>query len=393
MIDSYKEALGEFDFSRSIRRDLHRHPELAFQEYRTADEITKNLKKLDLEVTNGLAKTGVLALIEGVDPGPCILLRFDMDALPIVEQNLTDYTSINSGVMHACGHDGHVAIGLTVARILSNHRQDFKGSIKLLFQPAEEGAGGAESMISSGSLKNPEVVRCLGLHIWNEKPLGWLGISSGPVMASAGSFTIRLTGKGGHAAMPHLTIDPVVAAAQVIVAAQTITSRNTDPKLACVISFCAIRSGEAFNIIPNQVEMKGTLRAFEPEVKEIATKRLQEIANGIGEAMGCTVEFLFESITNAVINDPQVTSIVKRAAENIFPDFLIDWSGQTTMASEDFSFYQKEIPGTFFFVGSANSTLGYTYSHHHPRFDFDEKVLPIGAALMAQAAVDLLGSL
>jgi amidohydrolase len=392
MNDLYQEAIKLFPYSQAIRRDLHMHPELGFQEVRTSGIIAKELREIGLEVTTGIAKTGVIAMIDGAKPGPVIMLRFDIDALPINELTGAVYASKIPGLMHACGHDGHVAIGLTVARLLNDHRSEIAGSIKLLFQPAEEGAGGAEMMIREGSLENPVTIQCLGLHIWNEKPLGWLGIAPGPVMASAAAFAITLTGRGGHGAMPHQTIDPVIAAAQIISAAQTISSRNTDPQMACVVSFCMLHTGEAFNIIPQTAEIKGTIRSFEQDVEQMAYKRLEEIARGIGEAMGCKVDIKIDNITPAVINDPLVSTAVKRAAQSLLPNHDLDERGRFTMGAEDFALYQKKIPGTFFFIGSTNAEKGLIYGHHHPKFDFDEAALPRGAALMAQAALELLKS-
>jgi amidohydrolase len=392
MTDFYEEALALFPYSQTIRRDLHSHPELGFQEVRTSGIIARELREIGLEVTTGIAKTGVIAMIDGEKPGPIIMLRFDIDALPISEETGAVYSSQNPGLMHACGHDGHVAIGLTVARLLNQHRDQINGTIKLIFQPAEEGAGGAEAMIQDGALEGPVPVNCLGLHIWNTKPLGWLGVASGPVMASAAAFNILLTGKGGHGAMPHQTIDPVVAAAQIISAAQTIASRNTDAQEACVVSFCAIHAGNAFNVIPQTLEMKGTIRTFNPQVEHLAYQRLTEITRGIGAAMGCQVEISINNITPAVINDPQVTQVVKRAAQKTLPDHELDEKGYVTMGAEDFGFYLNKIPGTFFFVGSSNEEKGLFYGHHHPKFDFDEGVLPRGAALMAAAAIETLNS-
>ncbi len=390
MTDYYQEALKLFAYSQSIRRDLHIHPELGFQEVRTSGIIAAELREIGLEVTTGIAKTGVIAMIDGDKPGPIIMLRFDIDALPIAEQTGTEYASQNPGLMHACGHDGHVAIGLTVARLLNDHRDEINGTVKLIFQPAEEIANGAERMIEEGALEQPSPANCLGLHIWNLKPIGWLGIADGPVMASAAQFAIKLTGKGGHGAIPHLAIDPVVAAAQIISAAQTIASRNSDPQETCVVSFCSLRAGDAFNVIPQIVEMKGTIRTYNPEVGQMVYKRLTEIVHGVGKAMGCEVELIIDNITPAVINDPKITQIVKRAAKKVLPDHDLDEKGYVTMGAEDFGFYQKKIPGTFFFIGSSNSENGLTYGHHHPKFDFDEGALPRGAALMAAAAVEYL---
>jgi amidohydrolase len=390
MTDFYQEAQKLFSFTQAIRRDLHMHPELGFQEVRTSGIIARELREIGLEVTTGIAKTGVVALIDGAKPGPVIMLRFDIDALPITEQTGVSYASQTAGLMHACGHDGHVAIGLTVARLLNDHRDEINGTIKLIFQPAEEIVGGAEKMVEEGVLEGPAPVRCLGLHIWNNEPLGWLGIASGPVMASAASFILTLTGKGAHGAMPHQGIDPVVAAAQIISATQTISSRNTDPQKACVVSFCALNAGSAVNVIPQTVEMKGTIRTFEPDVEQMAYKRLDEIARGVGEAMGCKVELKIYDIAPAVINDPQTILAVKHAAQTLLPDHELNEKGHFTMGAEDFSFYQKKVPGAYFFVGSTNAEKGLVYGHHHPKFDFDEGVLPRAAALMAGAAVELL---
>jgi len=390
MADLYEEAKKLFPYTQSIRRDIHVHPEIAFQEVRTSGVIANELRKMGLEVTTGIAKTGVIAMIEGEKPGPVIMLRFDIDALPIDEQTGAEYASQNAGAMHACGHDGHIAIGLTVARLLNERRSELAGSIKLVFQPAEEGAGGATTMIAEGTLENPAPAQCLGLHIWNEKPLGWLGIAPGPVMATAGAFDIIVTGRGGHGAMPHKAVDPVVAAAQIILAAQTISSRNTDPLKACVDSICMVQAGHAFNVIPHTVNMKGTIRAFEEEVILTAYKRLEEITRSIGSAMGCQAEFIGDTITPPVNNDPTTTAVVKRAALTLFPDHELDETGHFTMGGEDFAFYQKVIPGTYFFIGSTNEEKGLVYGHHHPKFDFDESAMPRGAALIAQAALELL---
>src|SRR5512135_3216739 len=241
MTDFLEEAKALFPYTQSMRRDFHIHPELGFHEVRTGAIVAKELEALGLEVTKGVGKTGVVGLMEGSKPGPTLLVRFDMDALPIVEETGAEYASQNSGVMHACGHDGHTAIGLTVAKLLLNHRDQLAGNIKFCFQPAEEGFngeeyGGNEMMIRDGVLEGPHVDRTLALHLWNEQPLGWIGVGAGPVMAGAELFTVKLTGRGGHGAAPHLTIDPIVASAQIITALQTIVSRNVAPLQSAVIS-------------------------------------------------------------------------------------------------------------------------------------------------------------
>jgi len=390
MTNFLDEAQALFPYTQALRRDFHMHPELGFQEVRTSGILARELRQLGLEVSTGIAKTGVVALVEGNQPGPVVMLRFDIDALPISEQTNAEYASQTPRVMHACGHDGHAAIGLTVAKLLHAHCTEFAGTIKLVFQPAEEGLGGAESMIRDDILQGPRPVRALGLHIWNEKPLGWLGIAAGPVMAGAGAFKLTVKGKGGHGAIPHQAIDPVVASAQIISAAQSIISRNIDPQQAAVITFASINGGEAFNVIPAQVEMRGTIRYFEPEVGKLLGQRLEEVARGVAESLGCDAALALSDLTPAVINDEATTRSVQRAAQTLFPAESVDTRGHFTMGAEDFAFYQQEVPATYFFVGSTNAERGLVYGHHHPQFDFDEAVLPRAAALMAQSALEAL---
>ena len=383
------EAEQLFETTRMFRRDFHRHPELGFQEVRTAGIVARELSALGLEVNTGVAETGVVALIEGEKPGPVVLLRFDMDALPIVEQTGAEYASQNPGVMHACGHDGHIAIGLTVARLLHNHRNELAGTVKLVFQPAEEGLGGAERMVDAGVLENPRPEVCLALHLWNERPLGWIGVANGPTMAAAEIFTIRLTGRGGHGAIPNLTIDPVLAAAQIITALQSITSRNVSPLQAAVISVTMMHAGETFNVIPPEATLQGTIRTFEPAVRETVLRRFDEIVNGVAQAMGCQVKIELQRLTPAVINDPKVAARVQAVAAGLLPESVLD-TDFCTMGSEDMAYMMQEVPGCYFFLGSANPEKGLDAAHHHPRFDFDERALPRAAALMASAAAKFL---
>jgi len=238
MDDLYLKAQHLFEYSQSLRQDFHRHPELGFCEHRTAAIVARELGQLGLEVMTGVAGTGVVALLDGAQPGPVVLVRFDMDALPIQEDTGAPYASENPGVMHACGHDGHVAIGLTTARLLTDLRGSFGGTVKFVFQPAEEGLGGAERMVQAGVLDNPHVDTTLGLHVWNERPVGWICVSPGPLMAGADIFEVRIEGRGGHGALPHEAVDPVAASAQIISALQTIVSRNVSPLDTAVISVC-----------------------------------------------------------------------------------------------------------------------------------------------------------
>jgi amidohydrolase len=392
MKDFFEQAQEFFSYSQSLRRDFHMHPELGFQEVRTAGIVAKELQNLGLEVTTGVGKTGVVAMIEGTRPGPTLLLRADMDALPILEQTGAVYASQNPGVMHACGHDGHTAILLTVAKMLNSARDQFPGTIKLVFQPAEEGQGGAESMITAGVFDNPKVDVTFGLHLWNEKPVGWLGIAEGSTMAGAEKFDITITGKGGHGAMPQGAIDPVLAGAQIVIALQSIVARNVAPLDSAVVSVTQFHGGDAFNVIPQTVELGGTIRTFKPEVRELVLKRASEIATGIAEALGSQAEFKNTRLTPAVVNDPATIKLVQKAAQKILPELTVDESAPITMGSEDFAFMMEKVPGCFVFVGSANAERGLNYGHHHPKFDVDERALSQAAALMAQSAVEILNS-
>ncbi len=395
MTDFFKQAQELFTYTQALRRDFHSHPELGFHEIRTGGIVAKELEALGIEVTKGVGKTGVVGFLEGAKPGPTLLLRFDMDALPIIEDTGAEYTSENSGVMHACGHDGHTAIGLTVAKILNEHKNELAGNIKFCFQPSEEGSngeeiGGAEMMMRDGVLTAPKVDMTLSLHLWNEKPLGWIHVAKGPVMAGAEEFKIKIIGKGGHGAIPQLTVDPVICAAQIISAAQSIVSRNVAPLDTAVVSFTIINGGTAFNVIPQEVIMEGTIRTFEPRVRENVVKRFEEIVSGVASAMGCVAEVNVKRLTPALINADHVTAKVQETARRVFPDLDHDNNPYLTMGAEDMAYIQAKVDGCYFFIGSNNVEKHLDYGHHHPKFDFDEQALINGAALMASAAADIL---
>lgn len=390
MMDFLAEAQKLFPYTQAMRRDFHKHPELGLQETRTAGIVAKELQSLGLEVTTGVGKTGVVAMIEGTKPGPTLLLRADMDALPILEQTGAEYASQTPGVMHACGHDAHTAILLTVAKLLNGLRGELPGSVKLVFQPAEEGMGGAEGMIADGVLENPKVDATLGLHVWNEQPVGWLGLAAGPTMAGTEIFKARIRGKGGHGAIPNLAVDPILAGAQVVSALQSIVSRNLPPLKGAVVSVTTFHGGEAFNVIPPQVELTGTIRAFDLETREMVLRRFDEIAHGVAGGLGCVVEIEHTRMTPALINDAHAAQAAQEVARRILPESRIDSVGPFTMGGEDFAFMMEKAPGLFMFVGSANPEKGLDYSHHHPKFDIDEASLPRAAALMAATAVELL---
>lgn len=375
----FKLAQDHYNYSVLFRRDFHQHPELGFQEERTSEKIAEELTSMGFEVKKHIGKTGVIGILKGKLEGPTVLLRFDMDALPIQEENTTEYVSEYAGCMHACGHDGHMAIGLTIAKILSSHRDQLKGMVKFIFQPAEEGLGGALATIKDGVLDNPHPDYCLGLHIWNEKPLGWIGVNRNAMMAGADTFEIIVSGKGGHGGVPHKAVDPIIGAAHIITAIQTVVSRNISPLDNAVISFGSIQGGSTFNVIPDSVYLSGTIRTFDPQVRLDLFKRLEKVAKSVGEGLGCLVDINIQDITPAVINNPEIALKLNQVVEKIFPAFSIDLDCKT-MGSEDFSLFLNEVPGCFYFVGSANSEKNLVFGHHHPKFDFDEGVLPIAVA-------------
>jgi amidohydrolase len=313
-----------------------------------------------------------------------------MDALPILEETAASYASQNPGVMHACGHDGHTAVLLTVAKMLHAHRSELSGTVKFMFQPAEEGMGGAEKMIAEGVLENPKVDIALGLHVWNEKPVGWIGISGGPAMAGAEVFKINVVGKGGHGAAPHLAVDPILAAAQIVTALQGIVARNVAPLQTAVVSICTIHAGETFNVIPPRVEMTGTIRTFEPAVRTLVLERFKKTVHSVADGMGCTTEIDLKMLTPATINHLDTAARVQTVAKRLFPKSDVDPSNYTTMGSEDFAFVLEKVAGCFFFIGSANQEKGLDAGHHHPKFDIDETALPRGAALIAATALEFL---
>jgi amidohydrolase len=366
------------------RRDFHRHPELGFQEHRSAGIISGRLRALGYQVQTAIAKTGVVGLLEGKQPGPVVMVRFDMDALPIMEENETDYVSQNPGVMHACGHDGHMAMGLGVATLMAQRRDDMRGTLKIIFQPGEEGMNGAEVMVKEGVLENPRPDVFLATHVWNNKPAGTVDVTPGAVMAAAEKWDCVVQGKGGHGAAPEQTTDPIVATAQIVNALQTIVSRNVDPLETAVVSVGSVHGGDAFNVIPPRVELSGTVRTFNPQIREMVLRRMSEIIEGVAGACGTQAELKITPLTPAVVNDAGVTRVVRAAAEAVAGAENVT-TDERTMGSEDAAFFMREVPGCYFFLGSANPECGLDAPHHNPRFDFDEDVLPIGVAILMRA--------
>ena len=372
------------------RRDFHQHPELAFGEVRTAGIVADELRHLGMEVQTGIGKTGVVGILEGDHDGPTVMYRADMDALPIHEENDVDYCSQTPGVMHACGHDGHVSVALGVARLLVQHRDSIAGRVKFVFQPGEEGAGGALAMIEDGVLNGPTPDVVLGLHLWSPLSIGTVGVADGAVMSGSSTFQLVIQGRGGHAALPYTTIDPVACAGQLITALHTLVGRRMDAMAgAVVLSVTGVKSSShAYNVIPDDVEIQGTFRTFNAYTSEMLEQHIRDVSESVCKAVGCTVDITIKHLTIPVMNDPEVSDRVRRVfAGVVTDDEMLDINART-MASEDVSYMMDEIPGMYFFVGCGNHEKGFTYGHHHPRFDFDEDALPLAVTLMSSAIAD-----
>ncbi|MFN9174580.1 MAG: M20 family metallopeptidase [Synechocystis sp.] len=373
------------------RRQFHQYPELGFQEQLTAAKISETLTNLGIEHQTGIAKTGIMAIIDSGKPGPVLAIRADMDALPVQEENEVDYRSCHPGKMHACGHDGHTAIALGTAQYLAQHRDSFRGQVKIFFQPAEEGPGGAKPMIEAGVLKNPNVDAIVGLHLWNDLPVGTVGIKEGPVMAAVEHFECQLLGKGGHGAMPHQTIDTVVLSAQIITALQTIISRNLDPLQSAVVTVGELKAGSTFNVIADTAFFRGTVRYFDPKFTGYFSQRMETLIQGICQAHGADYRWLYEEIYPPVVNDRRLVELVRAAALDVMENPVALIPDYQTLAGEDMSFFLQAIAGCYFFLGSANAKLGLNYPHHHPRFDFDESVLSVGVELFVRCVERFCG--
>lgn len=372
----------------SVRRDLHQHPEPGFKEVRTAGIVAARLQELGCRVRTGIARTGVVGVIGG-GAGKTLVLRFDMDALPVQEATGASYASTTPGWMHACGHDGHTSIGLAVAEALC--QAPLQGTVKLVFQPAEESPGGAKPMIAEGVLDDPAVDACLGLHLWTNLPAGLVAVRPGPIMANTDVFSIRVQGRGGHGAAPHQTCDALVAAAQIVTALQTIVSRNVDPIAPAVLTVGTFHSGSAHNIIADEAHLTGTIRTFDPTVQEAVHAAFERTAAGTAAALGATVEVLIERGYPAVVNDPEMTEVVRQAAiETVGERSAV--MADPWMAGEDFSYFAAAKPSCYFFVGAASEARGFTYPHHSPHFDFEEDALVIATQVMVRAARRYLGA-
>jgi len=378
----------------AVRRDLHQHPELGFEEVRTSGIVAARLRALGLEVRTGVGRTGVVAMVRGAKPGRTVLLRADMDALPITEENDTPYRSQSPGRMHACGHDCHTSILLAVAKRLVAEAGSLAGQVKLVFQPAEElggPKGGAEAMIGAGVLEDPAPDAAFGLHVWQDLPVGLVGVTAGPWMAAVDEFTVTVKGRGAHAAMPQAALDPVVCLAHMITALQTIASRNVDPFQQVVVSVTQLRAGTAFNIIPESAWMNGTVRLFDPALWSKLPGMFERVVRGVAQALGCEAEVKFERGNQPTVNDPAMCEVARAAAiEVVGEDHLR--RDVRTMGGEDFAAFLARVPGAFIAIGSRNEARGLRYDHHHPRFDVDEDALRIGAEVLLRTARRFLAS-
>jgi len=371
------------------RRHFHRTPELGFQEVRTSGVVAKRLEDLGYTVRRGLGKTGVTGFMKGSKPGKTVLLRADMDALPIQEQADVAWKSQHPGVMHACGHDAHTAMLLSAAEILAKEVPHLSGNLFLVFQPAEELLIGAPAMLKDGALEGVKADAGFAVHLMNRLPAGTVGVRSGLVMTSADRLELSVTGRGGHGANPHNAIDPVVATAQVITALQTLVSRETPPLSTAVLSITTLKAGTAFNIIPDTVEMTGTFRCYEAKLRQTLLASLQRTAEGVASALRCTAQVRNEYLTPAVENDPAVTQVAREAATRIVgKDRVIEWEPLT--GSDDLAYFWQQMPGCYAFVGSGKADGSPSPANHNAKFDIDESALPIGADLLVRAARQVL---
>ncbi len=369
------------------RRDFHQHPEVAFEELRTAGVVASHLSGLGLEVQIGVGRTGVVAVLEGAQPGPTAMLRFDMDALPIQEETDLPFASQAAGKMHACGHDGHTAIGLGVATLLAGQQQNLAGRVKFVFQPAEEIAQGARAMIADGVMTAPVPDAMFGLHLWSQIPLGQAVVKGGPLWASSDRFALEIVGRGSHGAMPHQGIDAIAVAAYAIAQLQTLISRDRDPLQPAVLSIGTIHGGSAFNILAERVQMSGTLRTFDLATRARVMDRMHSLLGGLCAAHGASYTLTWRDFTPPVVNDAAAASHLRAVAAAVLGAEAVA-DGPMMMVAEDVAEFLERTPGCFFVLGAMPERR--VEPHHSPRFDIDERALPLGAAILAQATADWL---
>ena len=373
------------------RRRLHQKPELGFEEQLTAEFIQQKLQTWNIPYQAEIAKTGVVATIDSGSPGKVLAIRADMDALPVQEANEVPYKSQHEGKMHACGHDGHTAIALGTAYYLSQNRDRFAGTVKIIFQPAEEGPGGAKPMIEAGVLRNPDVDAIIGLHLWNNLPLGTVGVRPGALMAAVECFRATVIGKGGHGAMPDQTVDSIVVGSQIVNALQIIVARNVNPLDSAVVTVGEFKAGTALNVIADTANLSGTIRYFNPELESLIGDRLEAIIAGVCRMHGADYKLDHWQLYPPTINDRTMSDLVQSVAMEVVETPVGVVPECQTMGGEDMSFFLNEVPGCYFFLGSANPAKQLAYPHHHPRFDFDETALGMGVEMFVRCVEKYLG--
>lgn len=376
----------------SIRRDIHAHPELGYEEERTSERVASLLEEWGIEVHRRVGITGVVGVIRGRrDNGRALGLRADMDALPMQEDNKFEHASRNAGKMHACGHDGHTTMLLSAARYLAGQR-DFDGTVYLIFQPAEEGLIGAGKMIEDGLFRRFEMQAVFGMHNWPELPVGTFAVHDGPVMASSNYFQVHITGKGAHAAMPHLGHDPLAAAVQLAQSLQTIVTRNLNPLEPVALSITQLHAGSADNVVPDQAQLRGTVRVFSSEAQQLVHKRLQELTQGICQAMGCTAELHFKTNYPPTINHPEEANFSASVLSDMLGQKNVVRNLKPTMGGEDFALMLEQKPGCYVWIGNGmgdhrlSGHGGGPCMLHNPSYDFNDELIPIGASYWIQLA-------
>jgi amidohydrolase len=374
-----------------IRRTIHSHPELGFEEVETSRLVSEWLERFGIEVKRGVAKTGVVGLLRGGAPGKTVAIRADMDALPMDEATGVPYASKIKGKMHACGHDAHVTILLGVARFFSSMRDKVKGNIKWIFQPGEEGFGGGKLMVEAGILEDPKVDAIFAAHVFPFLRTGQVGITEGKAMASSDKFTLRVIGKGGHGAYPHVTHDPILAAGHIITQIQSIVSRNVNPLDSAVVSFGAVHGGRAYNVIPDDVELTGTVRSLNPEVREELKSRIEQITRGVVVSLGLDYHYEFEYGYPVLINDAWMSKLVVSTCSKAIGKDNVEIL-QPSMGAEDFAYYLEKCPGAIFRLGVRNEKKGLIQPHHNTLFNIDEDVLPFGVEMFVRVIDEFLGN-
>ena len=386
MIDFKKLVRGYQDVMIRIRRDLHRIPEPAYTEEKTSAYVAEYLKKEGFQVQTGLAQYGVVALMETGRPGKTLMIRSDIDALPVQEETGLDFVSTHQGAMHACGHDGHMSMVLTAATALKQIKDQLKGNIKFIFQPAEEGPGGAKPMIEQGVMENPRVDYAVGCHLWPGIPEGTIGIKAGRLMAAMDRFDLKIIGKGGHGAMPHLCLDALEVGTQVINALQRIVSRQMNPLSPTVVTVGRFQAGSTFNVIPGEAEMCGTTRTFDRQIWLSWPERIEKVVRGVCESMGAQYELQYTQGYPPLLNDEEMAEWVRKCAVDVVgEDKIVE--PEPTMGGEDMAFYLEKSKGCFFFLGVGREGCA---PLHNPKFDFNEDVLPLGVETYCRLACELL---